>query len=127
MREQERHRLRPFALFVNEMQIDAAKRHLELAQAIDRGLVLSPIEIAPPIVDQALHIVDARAGRPWFEWRFVGPARAGEAIAQVIEDGIRNRKLERARLNGCLAHGRVSGGMVKRDAGPPGIILGGDA
>ena len=72
VREEERHRRRPLPFLVDEMQLDPAERHLELAEGVEPRLLRPPVEAGAPVVDELLQIGDARAGRPRLERWLVG-------------------------------------------------------
>src|SRR5690606_40132678 len=95
VREEKRHRVRLFRRRVDEVQVDAAQAHLVLGERVELRFPGTPVEILPPVLDETLEIRKARARGPRLERRLVGPARAGEALAQVGERGIRNLQLER--------------------------------
>src|SRR6267142_4189881 len=52
VRKEERHGVRSPARLVDEVQLDAADRHAELAKAVDARLLRAPIEARLPVVNQ---------------------------------------------------------------------------
>ena len=66
MRQQQRARIGPFAFDLEEVQIDLVQPHPVLGKGIEARLLRTPIEIVPPIADQAArppHIGAVRPGR----------------------------------------------------------------
>ena len=95
VRQQQRHGARALARRVDEVQVDALHARGELRKGIQPRFRGAPVEAAAPVVDQPLHVGQAAARRPRLQGRLVGPARAGEALLQVADGGIRNRESER--------------------------------
>ena len=83
MREQQRERRRPLALDVQEVQVDAVQRHLELRKGVEPRLLRAPVEAVAPVLDQLAQVRDVGAVGPGLAGRLVGEARAREALAQV--------------------------------------------
>jgi hypothetical protein len=89
-------RLRPLARLVDVVQVDAGERHGELTEGVEPGLVGAPVEALAPIVEQLAQVGDAGPGGPRGAGRLVGQPRAREALAQVVQDAIRDRELVRS-------------------------------
>jgi hypothetical protein len=83
--------------FVNEVDVGTADRRLELVEAVEEGLLLSPVVASLPIADKVPQILQTRAETPWRARRFVGPLGIHQASAKVADLGLRNRDLEWAR------------------------------
>ena len=95
VRNEQRHGVRSPARLVDEVQLDAADRHAELAKAVDARFLRAPIKVSVPIVDEILKTPKTGTGRPRLEWRLLGPARARQALAQVGERDLGNVQPER--------------------------------
>ena len=103
MREQQRYRVRAFALLVNEVEVDAAQRDLELPKAVEDRFLRAPVEAIAPVGDEVLQVGDAAAGRPGRPRRLVRPANARQPLPQVAQRLVRNMQSEG--LWQRLAHG----------------------
>ena len=113
MRYQERHRRRPPARFVDEMQVDAIKGNGELREGVELGLLSAPVEVTPPIVDQPGQVGQAGAGGPRFHRRFIRPPDPRQPFLQVDEDRVGNVHTEGTRCCGWHLPG-VSGDQEAR-------------
>src|SRR5258708_2158835 len=76
------------------MQVDAVERDAELRKGVERGFLGAPVEILAPVFGELAQIADIGAIGPGFARGLVGETRAGKAIAQVGDVGIRNMKRE---------------------------------
>ncbi len=83
--------------FVNEVDVCTADRRLELVEAVEECLLLSPVVASLPIADEAPQILQTRAEIPWRARRFVGPPGIHQAPAKVVDLGLPNRDLEAPR------------------------------
>src|ERR1700712_2245849 len=73
--------------FVNEVDVGTADRRLELVEAVEEGLLLSPVVASLPIADKVAQILQTRAETPWRARRFVGPPGIHQASAKVVDFG----------------------------------------
>ena len=94
MGQKYRERRLSLAGFVNEVDVRTADRRLELIEAVEEGLLLSPVVARSPIADEVAQILQTRAEIPWRAGRFVGPPGIDQASAKVVDFGLRNRDLE---------------------------------
>lgn len=60
--------------------------------------VTTPIEVVTPVCDEVAHIGYIRAVSPWLPWGLVRKPRAGQALLEVCEGGIRDIEAEGFRL-----------------------------
>ena len=114
VRDQQRHRIGPAARLVDEMQIDAADRGRELAEAVELAFPRAPVEARLPIIGEALHVRQASARGPRLAGRLVRPARAREALAQLGDVGVGHVQCER--FWSGRAHPRAPGACIDRRA-----------
>src|SRR4029077_21106386 len=84
----------------------------ELAQAIELGLPLTPVEPLTPVLGEPLHVAEAGASGPRLERRLIRPACAPKARLEVGH--VRIRHVEREGLRGRPG----SAGHGGHDAGP---------
>src|SRR5690606_38094705 len=91
VRDDERQRLRSDAALVDEVDLEPADLGAELLELVEPRLGRTPVELVAPVRDQLAHGVEVRAVAPARAGDLVGKARAREALAQVRQDGIRNR------------------------------------
>ena len=94
VRDQQRRRAGLARGLVDEMQVDAADRQRELAEAVELRLPRPPVEARAPVFDDVPHVGEACARGPRRQRRLVGPARARKALAQVGDGGVRNVQRE---------------------------------
>src|ERR1700733_9001152 len=97
MGQKDRERRLPLTGFVNEVDVGTADRRLELVEAVEEGLLLSPVVASLPIADEVPQILQTRAETPWRAGRFIGPPGIDQASAKVVDLGLRNRDLEAPR------------------------------
>ena len=103
VREQQRHRVGSPARLVDEMQVDAADRHLELREAVELALPAArQSKPSAPVVEQAFHIGEAGARRP----RRAAAARRESACARGA------RSSQRVRIPARSALKRRGSGML---------------
>ena len=64
----------------------------------------APVVLGLPILGQLLQIIRSARRDSTLAGRFVGPARAGEPLLEIIDRGLRNRDTEREYRGtvGCL-------------------------
>src|SRR5947199_4482463 len=68
--------------FVNEVDVCTADRRLELVEAVEEGLLLSPVVVSLRIADEVPQILQTRAEIPWRARRFIGPPGIDQASAK---------------------------------------------
>src|ERR1700733_12997049 len=73
MGQKDRERRLSLTGFVNEVDVGAADRRLELVEAVEECLLLSPVIASVPIADEVPQILQTHAETPWRAGRFVGP------------------------------------------------------
>src|ERR1700730_13049124 len=97
--QQERAWRRPFAGYVQEVEIDAAQRHLVLREGIEPRLLGPPIERRAPIFDELPQIADIGAVGPGCPGGLVRISRPRQSFAQIHDGLIRNGEGEGLRLS----------------------------
>ena len=116
VREQQRVRIRADAGLVDEVQVDARERDLELLERVELRLLGAPVEAVAPVLDERAQIVQVRAVGPLGAGNLVRPAGAREPAAQVVQNLVGDVESERLghRLDhaslppGTGSHGRAS-------------------
>jgi hypothetical protein len=103
---------RPPPLLVDEVDADAIHDGEEVGKAVDRPLLRPPVETCLPVLDQVRHEFQVGAVFPARGGDLVGPARAGQALAQVVEYHLRDVHHVRLHLH------RVTPCHPHPDAGP---------
>src|SRR2546421_9698156 len=66
-----------------------------LWKLVECRLVLAPVVASTPVLSQVLEVFDWNASAPANARQLVGPARAGQMVAQIIKIGLGNRYFER--------------------------------
>jgi hypothetical protein len=84
--EQERQRIGADARLVDEVQVDAVELDTELLERVELGLLRTPVEPVPPVLDEAAHEGEVRAEPPASAFDLVGPACEAESDPEVVED-----------------------------------------
>src|SRR5918993_3741396 len=79
---------------MDEVNVHAIDRCHELRQGVEPGLGLSPVVVRRPVLDDLLEFGELRALRSVADRLPVGPARVGDATAEVDERLFRNMDLE---------------------------------
>ena len=82
---------------VDEVDLDPVDLGHELRQRVQSRLAPAPVVVAHPVVRERLQRRQLHALRPICDELFGGPARRGDAAAQLSELLLRNVDLERAR------------------------------
>ena len=100
-------------LDVDEVDVHAVDLGRELRQRVQLRLGLAPVVVGRPVARELLHRRQLHALRPIFDELLAGPARRGDAAAQVGERLIGNVEVERTDvgcgLDSCHAHLPVVG------------------
>ena len=81
---------------MDEMQLDALQRQLELRESVQLRFPGAPVEARAPGFAQFLCIGQAGTGGPGLERRLVGPARARKAFFQFGKRCFRDLQAKRA-------------------------------
>ena len=102
--DDERNRVRPAALLVDEMDFDAVDRRGEVVEAVDHGLVLAPIVLLHPVSAEFLHVVEVGAVLPATVLRHLMPGKVGDAPADEVEGSVGDLQREGA----DVGHGAVA-------------------
>ncbi len=97
MHQEEGHRRRPIPRNMQKMKVGVRPLDPELRERIQSRLLRAPVELAPPILDETLKVVDAGPEGPWVAWRGVGKSGSPETFAQVRNLAIRNLQSESLR------------------------------
>ena len=71
--------------------------------ALSSASALAPVVARPPVLGQLLQVVERHAAAPADAGQLVGPAGAGEPIAQVVEVGLGDVDPERPDLGARAA------------------------
>ena len=72
---------------VNRLTVDGGR---ELGERIQPRFLLPPIVILAPVLGEPLEVIAGNPPAPANVRQLAGPARAGQAVMQVIEVGLRN-------------------------------------
>src|SRR5687768_15135976 len=72
-------------------------RH-ELLVIVDASLVPAPVPAIEPVLDELLHVRKWDAVLPAGVGKLVGPARSRQALAQIVEVGLRDVDAKRSDL-----------------------------
>ena len=75
VRDEQRRRAGLARGLVDEVQVDAADRQRELAEAVELGFPRPPVEAGAPVFDEVPHVRETRAG---------GPRRSGGSSGQRV-------------------------------------------
>src|SRR5262249_5343253 len=90
-------------LNVNEVDVPAVDLRLELRQRVQPRLTPAPVVIGRPVARERLHRRQLHALRPIIDELLRGPARRGDATAQLVDLPLREVDLERSNLH-CGAY-----------------------
>ena len=96
----QRQRVFVLGLDVDEVDVHAVDLGRELGQGIERGLERAPVVVGRPVARQLLDRRQLHALRPIGDELLAGQARRGEALAQVVEVGLRHLDVEGADVGG---------------------------
>jgi len=77
------------------MEVDPAERHAVLVERVELGLLGPPVEVGPPVLDEAPDVGEVRAVLPLGAGYLVRPARTLEPGAQVVESLLGDVESER--------------------------------
>ena len=91
--------VRSLSLLVDEVDLPAVYRRLEVGEAVDQRLLLPPVEVVLPVLDQLLDVVHIGAVLPPDARQLIGPAGALQPPLQIIQHRIGDFNLE-----GCRWH-----------------------
>src|SRR5215211_2002708 len=97
MRQQYRLRRGSLAMLVNEVQVDTIDRSLELPEAVEKRFLLAPIVTVAPVADEALQVSQVGPQGPGRAGHLVRPSHVTQAVPKILQLGLRDRNLERAR------------------------------
>ena len=79
---------------MDEVNVHAVDRCHELRQGVEPGLNLAPVVVRSPITHQLLEFCELHALRLIIDGLPVGPARGGDAPAEIDERFVRHIDLE---------------------------------
>ena len=99
--EEERERGRPAALCVDEVKIDTRHGCGELREAVEHGLVLSPVIVVAPVRAELCHIGEVGPEGPRVARRLIREARAAEPLAEIAQGRLGDVDAERSGRHGC--------------------------
>ncbi len=88
MEENQRQRVGALTAFVDEVKPDAVDGGPVMRQAVEFGFLFPPVELMLPEVDKALQVVEVGAVLPACSGHGIGPARTGQSVPKVIQDGL---------------------------------------
>ena len=80
MGEEQGMRIRPMSRHMQELQINALQADFVLRQSIQPRLLSPPVEVIPPVLDEAAHVSQVGAVGPRLPWSLIGEARARQAL-----------------------------------------------
>ena len=86
MDEQQRLGIGAAAFLANEMDLEAVDIGGEMLEPIQLGLVLAPVVLGAPVVEQLAHVGEVGAVLPSGIGHLVGQTRAREPILQVLQN-----------------------------------------
>ena len=115
---------------VHEMEAHPVDVGQAVFEPVEPPLPGTPVEPVGPVLEQSSEVVQVDALRPRLSRRRIGPARAPDPLAQVVEHGVRHRDLEGFDLHlGMLVpapaqHPIRSPATVKIGSGPSDASLG---
>ena len=99
MGDEERQRRWPVAPRVDEVDAETVHAGPEVGERVHRALLTPPVESRAPVLDDVPEVGEAGAVVPAGALDLVRPARAAEALPQVVERRLRNVDDEGARLH----------------------------
>ena len=102
--DDQRQWVRSLALLMDEVDLPPVHRGLEVGEAVDQRLLLSPVEVVLPVLDQLLDVVHVGAVLPPDARQFVRPAGTLQPPLQVIQHRIRNFNLERLHRHNLFSY-----------------------
>jgi hypothetical protein len=114
--DQQRQRRRPAPARVDQVQAEAVDVRAEVRQRVDRALLRAPVEPGLPVAHELAHVAEARAVVPARALDLVRPARAREALAEVVEHGLRDVDGERSDVHWRPVRARPTGDRCRRCA-----------
>ena len=116
MADDEWNRRRPSPLLVDEVDADAIHGGAEVGKRIDRPLLRPPVEAGSPILNQISHGCQVGAVFPARCGDLVRPARASQAVAQVVEHRRRDAQRVRPHLHRPLYRPHRDPGIARSSA-----------
>jgi hypothetical protein len=99
MGDEERQRRRPAAPRMDEVDAETVDIHAAVGERVHRALFTPPVESRAPVLDDVPEVGEAGAVVPAGALDLVRPARAAEALPQVVERRLRDVDDEGARLH----------------------------
>ncbi len=109
MRHDQRHGVRMTRADVDEVNVHVIDRRHELGQGVEPGLGLSPVVARSPVTHQLLEFCELYALRPIIDRLPVGPARGGDASAEIGKCFFRNIGVEGTDCGVACRHDRMRG------------------
>ncbi len=94
---------------MDEVNVHVIDRCYELRQGVELGLGLSPVVACSPITHQLLDFCELYALRRVIDGLAVGPARGGDASAEIDELLVRNEDAEGANRVGVTRRSKLPG------------------
>lgn len=85
VRHDQRKRMMALAARVHEVNADTVDRCLVVVQPIEPGLLVFPVEVLDPVLDQPPEVSKVRTAGPVACRHGIGPARACKPQAQVVD------------------------------------------
>src|SRR3954453_3335355 len=80
---------------VHEMHTYAVHIGLTMIETVEPLLLRPPVEPVGPVLQQSTQVVEISALRPRPPRRRIGPARASNALPQIVENAVGHRDDER--------------------------------
>ena len=100
VRDDERQRVRFRRARVDEVHLRAVDVGEEVRPPVEPRFLRAPVELVPPRLAQVLEVREVGAVVPRRAGNLVGPPRAREPVAQVVEDLLRHLDAERTEVFG---------------------------